>query len=61
MKNTMRWAGHIMCLGERRNGCKIVAGKTEGRIHLGELRLVGRTVINRETSRVYIGLNWLTR
>jgi hypothetical protein len=27
----MRWAGHVALMGERRNACRILVGKLEGR------------------------------
>jgi hypothetical protein len=33
----MWWAGHIACVGERRNAHKILVGKPEGKGPLGRL------------------------
>jgi hypothetical protein len=29
----MRWAGHVAQIGEKRNVCRILVGKPEGRYH----------------------------
>jgi hypothetical protein len=34
----MRWAGHIACMGEKRNAYSILAGKLEGKTTLGRTR-----------------------
>jgi hypothetical protein len=34
----MRWAGHAARMGEKRNACRILVGKPEGRIPLGRPR-----------------------
>jgi hypothetical protein len=31
----MRWAGHVTCMGERKNACRILVGKPEGKRPLG--------------------------
>jgi hypothetical protein len=33
-----KWAGHIACMGEMINACKILVGKPEGKRPLGRLR-----------------------
>jgi hypothetical protein len=35
----MRWAGNIARIGEKRNACRILVGKPEGRRPLGRPRL----------------------
>jgi len=35
----MRWVGHAACVGERRDLCKVLVGKSEGKRPLGRLRL----------------------
>jgi hypothetical protein len=37
-KSRMRWAGHVSRMGNIRNTCKIVAGKSEGNKTLGRPR-----------------------
>jgi hypothetical protein len=34
----MRWAGHVACMGEKRNVYRILVGKTEGKRPLGRPR-----------------------
>jgi hypothetical protein len=34
----MRWAGHVARMGEKRNACRILVGKPEGRRSLGRPR-----------------------
>jgi hypothetical protein len=35
---SMRWAGHVARMGEKRNACMILAGKSEGKRPLGRPR-----------------------
>jgi hypothetical protein len=34
----VRWAGHVVCMGERKNVYKVFVGKPEGKRTLGRLR-----------------------
>jgi hypothetical protein len=34
----LRWAGNVARLGEKRNACRILVGKPEGKRPLGRLR-----------------------
>jgi hypothetical protein len=34
----VRWMGHVVCMGEMRNTCKILVRKTEGEEPLGRPR-----------------------
>jgi hypothetical protein len=34
----MRWAGHVACMGEGRNMCRVLVGKPEGKRPLRRLR-----------------------
>jgi hypothetical protein len=34
----MRWAGHVARMGEKRNACRILVGKPEGKRPLGRYR-----------------------
>jgi hypothetical protein len=34
----MRWAGHVARMGEKRNACRILVGKPEGKRPLGRQR-----------------------
>jgi len=35
----MRWAGHVVCMGERRGVYRVLVGKPEGKRPLGRSRL----------------------
>jgi hypothetical protein len=35
----MRWAGHVARIGEKRNACRLLAGKPEGKRPLGRLKM----------------------
>jgi hypothetical protein len=50
----MRWAGHVARMGEKRNACRILMGKPEGKRPLGRprRRWVGNIKLNlREIGR----------
>jgi hypothetical protein len=34
----MRWARHVTCMGEKRDACRILVGKQEGKTSLGRPR-----------------------
>jgi hypothetical protein len=42
----MRWAGHVTCVGERRNAYRVLVGKPEGRRHLEEPGIDERIILN---------------
>jgi hypothetical protein len=57
---SMKWAGHVERIGEKRNACRILVGKPEGKRPLGRPRL--RRVNNiqmdlRETE--WGGVDWI--
>jgi hypothetical protein len=55
----MKWAGYVARMGERRNACKILVGKPEGRRPLGRPR---RWVDNIKIDLRDIGwdgINWI--
>jgi hypothetical protein len=35
----MRWAGHVARMGENKNACRMLVGKSEGKRPLGRPRL----------------------
>jgi hypothetical protein len=41
----MRWAGHAARMGERRNACRILVGKPEGKNHWEDQDVDGRTIL----------------
>jgi hypothetical protein len=34
----MKWAGHVACIGEKRNAYKLLVGQPEGKRPIGRLR-----------------------
>jgi hypothetical protein len=42
---TIRWAGHTARMGEKRNACRILVGKPEGKRPLGKPRRGGWTIL----------------
>jgi hypothetical protein len=51
----MRWAGHVARMGEKRNVCRLLVGKPEGKIPLGRPRR--RWMDNITMDLLEIGLN----
>jgi hypothetical protein len=51
----IRWAGNVMCMGEKRNAYKILAEKSEGKISLGRPR---KDEIKTD-ERMWTGFIWL--
>jgi hypothetical protein len=51
----MRWAGHVARMGEKRNVCRLLVGKPEGKRPLGRPR--HRWMDNIKTDLLEIGLN----
>jgi hypothetical protein len=51
----MRWAGHVARMGEKRNVCRLLVGKTEGNIPLGRPRR--RWIDNIKMDLLRIGVN----
>jgi hypothetical protein len=43
----MRWAGHVACVGEERNVCRVLMGKPEGRKPLGRPRCRWEWILGR--------------
>jgi hypothetical protein len=57
----MRWAGHVARMGEKRNTCRILVGKPEGKRPIGRTRR--RWVNNIKIDfreMVWTGSIWLT-
>jgi hypothetical protein len=38
---TLKWAGHVACMGERRSAYRVLVGKPEGRNHLEDQDVEG--------------------
>jgi hypothetical protein len=51
----MRWVGHVARMGEKRNVCRLLVGKPEGKRPLGRSRL--RWIDNIKMDLLEIGLN----
>jgi hypothetical protein len=41
----LRWMGHVECMGEVRNVCKIFVRKPEGKNHMEDLGIDGRIIL----------------
>jgi len=41
----VRWAGHVVCMGERRCAYRVLVGKPEGKNHLGDQGVDGRIIL----------------
>jgi hypothetical protein len=58
----VRWAGHVVCMGERRSTYRILVGKPEGTRPLEDPRLRGRIILKwileRQDGVVWTGLIW---
>jgi hypothetical protein len=52
----MRWVGHVARMGEKRNVCRLLVGKPEGKRQLGRPRC--RWVVNIKMSLIEIMLGW---
>jgi hypothetical protein len=54
----MRWAGHVARMGEKRNACRILVGKPEGKRPLGRTRR--RWVDNMDFREMgWDGMDWI--
>jgi hypothetical protein len=60
----MRWAGHVVRMGETRIVYRILVGKPEGKRALGRQRrrwgTILKWILERWDGMVWIGLIWLT-
>jgi hypothetical protein len=59
----MRWTGHVACMGEGRNVCRVLVGNPKGKKHLKEQGVDGRVVskwtLGRLVGGVWSGFTWL--
>ena len=59
----MRWAGHVMCMGERRGVYRVLVGKPEGKRRLGKPRHTWedniRMIFVKWDVGVWTGSSWL--
>jgi len=59
IKSRMRWAGHVVCMGEERGVFRVLVGKPEGRRPLGRPR--HRWVDNIRTDLQEVGRGYMDR
>jgi hypothetical protein len=61
----MRWAGHVARKGEGRNVYRVLVGKPEGKDHLKDKGVDGRTgskwTLGRLAGGVWSGFTWFRR
>jgi len=60
MRNLIIWAGHVVRMGERRDVCRVLAGKPEGKRPLGRPRC--RWVVNVKMDLQEVGckvMDWI--
>jgi hypothetical protein len=56
----MRWAGHVMQMGEKRGVCRVLVGKPEGKRPLGRPRHRWEDNIRMDLQEVGCGVvNWI--
>jgi hypothetical protein len=56
----MRWAGHVACMGEKRNACRILVGKLEGKRPLGRPRRRWEDNIRMDLREIgWGGMDWI--
>ena len=46
IKSTMRWAGHVACMGERTSTYRVLVGTHDVKRPLGNLRIHGRIILS---------------
>jgi hypothetical protein len=56
----MRWAGHVACMGNKRNAYRILVGKPEGKSTLGRIRHRWEDNIRMDLSEIgWGGMDWI--
>jgi hypothetical protein len=56
----MRWAGHVACMGERRDAYRVLVGKPEGKRFLGRLTHRHEYDIKMYLKEVWwVGMDWI--
>jgi hypothetical protein len=56
----MRWAGHVVCMGERRGTCRVLVAKPAGKRLLGRPMRRWENNIKRDHREIRIGkLDWI--
>jgi len=51
----MRWVGNVAHMGERGGVYKVLVGKPEGKIHLGDPGIDGRIILRRIFQKWHVG------
>jgi hypothetical protein len=51
----MRWAGHVECVGQKRNTCKFLVGKPEGKGPLRGPRQSWKNNVNMDLTYIICG------
>jgi hypothetical protein len=41
----MRWAGHVACVGEKRNACRVWCRKLKEKVHFEDLVVDRKTIL----------------
>ena len=58
----MRWAGHVVHMGEEKGVYTVLVGKPEGKKHWGDLGIDGWIILGRISRRwdvgIWTGLGW---
>jgi len=58
----VRWAGHVVRMGEMRNAYNILVGKSEGKKHSEDLRLDGNiileSILGKQGGKLWTGFIW---
>jgi hypothetical protein len=58
----MRWAGHVTPIGEKRNACRLLVGKPDGRRPLGMRRHMSLDNIRMDHVEVeWSDVDWMVR
>jgi hypothetical protein len=59
----MRWAGYVLCMGERRGACRVLVGKPEGKNPRGRPRPTWEVILKwmykKWDGETWTGLMWL--
>jgi hypothetical protein len=55
----MRWAGHVVSMGEKRGLCRVLVGKTERKRPLGRPGVDGRIILRWIFRKWEVGMDWL--
>jgi hypothetical protein len=55
----MRWAGHVACMGERRNSYIILVEISEGKNHLRDLGIDGRIILKWILDKKGMSVEWI--